>query len=252
MMKTGTIVDLLLAIALTAFTFYFIQRARQGDPIRIQRLPGVDAIEEGIGRAVEMGRPVHYATGMGAISSTRDVSAKVLSLYILGSVAEMCSQQRADLYVSERDPLTVGYIREILRTAYEKTGWPEGYREENIMWFPWTSIAYALPNWFQEVKPGANFMMGSLFFGTIIIAEAGALQGAFQIGYGQTQFLMATCEYVLIADEFYATSAYMSKDPTLVGGIAGIDYVKMALLGLLLVSFILLNIGTDIMTWLKA
>ena len=35
----------------------------------IRKIPGLDAIEEAIGRATEMGRPVHYCPGIGGISA---------------------------------------------------------------------------------------------------------------------------------------------------------------------------------------
>jgi hypothetical protein len=248
----GRIVDLSLLLTLCAFSIFFIWRAKKGKPTQIQRLPAVDAIEEGVGRAVEMGRPVHFVSAMAELQAFSErTSEKILGYYILGYVSELCASQRAKLYVTESDPLAIGFVRETVRSAYERAGWPEGYREDMIAWYPWTTLAFGLPNWFQEAKPGANFMMGNLAFATVVVAEAGALAGAFQVGYGQTEFLMASCEYVLIADEFYATSAYISKRPVVVGGIAGNDYVKMLLLLLFVISVALLNFGVkDILKWL--
>jgi hypothetical protein len=61
---------------------------------------------------------------------------------------------------------------------------------------------------------------------------------------------MASCEYVLIGDEFFATSAYMSQNPNLVGSIAGNDYIKMLLMVIFLASIVLFNVGiTDVIKW---
>lgn len=250
---SGRVVVLIVTLGIFFFQVYYMWRAKKGHVPQLQRLPAVDALEEGVGRAVEMGRPVHFVTTMGELQGGgTDLSEKVLGYYVMEHVAEMCASQNAQLYVSEADPLAIGYIRETLRSAYEKAGWPEGLREDMIAWFPWTSMAFALPNWFQTLKPGANYMMGNLYFCTVIVAEAGALGGAFQVGYGQTEFLIASCEYVLIADEYYATTAYLSKKPSLVAGIAGNDYVKMLLLTAFVASLFLFNIGIkDIVAWLK-
>lgn len=251
MITTGRIFDLVIILIVFGFTVYFIWRARRGRVSQLVKLPAVDAFEEGVGRAVEMGRPVHYTTAMVDIGQRTEWVEKVLGYYIMGYVAQMCASRRAQLYVSERDALTLGYVKETLRSAYERAGWPDGFNENMVLWHPWTTQPFALANWFQQVKPGANFMMGNLLFGTVIVAEAAALEGAFQIAYGDTPFLVATCEYVMIADEYYATSAYITKKPLLVGAITGNDYVKMLLLLVLIASVALLNLGIkDVLKWL--
>ena len=38
---------------------------------------------------------------------------------------------------------------------------------------------------------------------------------------------MTACDYVLIGEEFYAASAYLSGSPEMIGSIKGQDYVKL-------------------------
>jgi hypothetical protein len=40
-------------------------------------------------------------------------------------------------------------------------------------------------------------------------------------------FFVAACDYTIIGDEFYATSAYLSREPVLLGSLVGQDIAKM-------------------------
>ena len=43
----------------------------------------------------------------------------------------------------------------------------------------------------------------------------------------QIPFFVTACDYVLIGEEFYAASAYLSGSPEMIGSIKGQDYVKL-------------------------
>ena len=59
----------------------------------------------------------------------------------------------------------------------------------------------------------------------------------------QIPFFVTACSYTLIGEEFYAASAYLSKQPEMIGSIKGQDYVKLLsmLLILIVVLFSMLN-----------
>lgn len=67
-------------------TYLAIQMGKQGK-IRIRRLPGLDAIEEVVGRAVEMGRPIFDIFGMGSFTEIYATQI-VAGLSILSYVAK--------------------------------------------------------------------------------------------------------------------------------------------------------------------
>src|SRR5690606_25957563 len=55
---------LAVVLAMGASLFWYIRQARRRpEDVYIRRIPGVDAIEEAVGRSTEMGRPVLYVTG---------------------------------------------------------------------------------------------------------------------------------------------------------------------------------------------
>ena len=52
-------------LAFSAGVLFSIRSARTNPNIFLRRIPGIDAVEEAVGRATEMGRPVLYLTGSG-------------------------------------------------------------------------------------------------------------------------------------------------------------------------------------------
>jgi hypothetical protein len=95
-----------------------------------------------------------------------------------------------------------------------------------------------------------NFFMG--FFGgeSLILAETGASTGAIQIaGTDQTTqlpFFVVACDYTLIGEELYAASAYISREPLMLGALKGQDYSKFIIFTLLILgTLISLVAGVD-------
>jgi hypothetical protein len=54
----------------------------------------------------------------------------------------------------------------------------------------------------------------------------------------QTPFFIAACDYVLIGDEFYAASAFLTRQPVLVGSLIGQDWCKLMIATLILVGVV--------------
>jgi hypothetical protein len=81
------------------------------------------------------------------------------------------------------------------------------------------------------------------------MAETGNSTGAIQIAGtdsdSQLPFFIASCDYTLIGEELYAASAYLSKEPLLLGSLKGQDWGKLILMvcifiGVIMESFSLL------------
>ena len=69
---------IILIILFVGPVLYFIRRAQKGEEIFIRRIPGIDAIDDTIGRAVELGRPISFTTGLAGISPVLYSSLGVL------------------------------------------------------------------------------------------------------------------------------------------------------------------------------
>jgi hypothetical protein len=52
-------------------------------------------------------------------------------------------------------------------------------------------------------------------------------------------FFITACDYTLIGEELYAASAYLSREPLLLGAIKGQDYSKIVILSLIVLGTVL-------------
>jgi hypothetical protein len=102
-------------------------------------------------------------------------------------------------------------------------------------------------------RAASNYMFGQFYAESLILAEAGNQVGAIQVAgtpaITQIPFFVATCDYTIIGDEYYAATAYLTRDPVLSGSLLGQDRGKMlilgtALLGILVASVLTLAMGS--------
>ena len=223
----------------------YVNRARRGLPIpSIRRMPGLDAIEEAIGRATEMGKPVLYGVGRGDVTAPDTLA----TLPLLEHVTMRCAAYDTDLIQINARFVVYGIADEVIRQAYLRADKRELYNPDNVRWYTDSQYGFAAATaaCMRRELPAANLMFGHYMAESIIIGETGATLGMMQVGGTtnvlQIPFLVATCDYTLLGEEFHAASAYVSQAPPLVASIAALDRVKVALvilmaLGSLLATF---------------
>ena len=74
---------------------------------------------------------------------------------------------------------------------------------------------------------------------------------AFGKGVGfMVPFFIAACDYTLIGEELYAASAYLSREPLLLGSLKGQDLGKALIMVLIVIQSLLFAINAD-WNWLK-
>jgi len=80
-----------------------------------------------------------------------------------------------------------------------------------------------------------------------MLAETGFLTGAIQVAgtanIHQLPFFVVACDYTNIGEELFATSAYLSKEPKLLGSLKGSDLAKAVIMGILILGAILVSFG---------
>jgi hypothetical protein len=80
------------------------------------------------------------------------------------------------------------------------------------------------------------------------LAETANSVGAIQIAGtampSQLPFFVAACDYTLIGEELFAASAYLSKDPKLLGSLKGQDVGKFIFLLVILVGVVFLTLNS--------
>ncbi len=240
--NTNRLNILIAMIVFFALVIYFIETARSGKNLFVRRIAGLDAVEEAVGRATEMGKPIVYVPGLGGVSDI----ATIASINILGEVAKKTAQYDSALLVPNRDPIVYTVVREVVKEAYTKAGRPDAFRSDNVFFVTDQQFAYAaaVDGLMVREKPATNFFLGTFWAESLILAETGATTGAIQIAgtdsVFQLPFFITACDYTLIGEELYAASAYLSREPLLLGSLKGQDWGKMIILGVVTLGSVLL------------
>ena len=240
----------LSVILFSVAVIYSIYHARGGKEVFIRRIPGLEAVDEAIGRSTEMGRPILYVLGLGGVSDV----ATIASMNILSQVARKTADYEMPLRVPCNDPIVLNVVREMVRTAYVNEGRPDAYQEDDIFFLTDSQFAYAagVDGMMIREKPAAIFMQGTFYAESLILAETGNSVGAIQIAGtdsdSQLPFFIAACDYTLIGEELYAASAYLSREPMLLGSLRGQDYGKLMIFGAIIIGVILELFGITWMT----
>lgn len=237
---TNRINALVLFIVFCGFVLWYIAAARRRRELFIRRIAGLNAIDEAVGRATELGRKVLYVPGIMSI----DENQTIASLAVLQHVARMTARYNAELDVPNKDPLTFAAARETVKEAYLQEGRPDLYNEAMVHYVTYDQFAYtaSVSGTMVRERPAANFLIGSFYAESLLLAETGQACGAIQIAgtaeIAQLPFFVCACDYTLIGEELYAAGAYLSRDPAMLGSIKGQDFTK-ALVGLAIIIGVL-------------
>ena len=62
-------------------------------------------------------------------------------------------------------------------------------------------------------------------------------------------FFVAACDYTLIGEELYAASAYLSREPKLLGSLKASDLAKLVFGAIIVIGVILVNLGPGPRAW---
>jgi len=245
--------NFVLVMLFGSLVFASIRTAKRRE-IFLRRIPGLDAVDEAIGRATELGKPILYLTGAGDMSEPSTIAAAV----ILGRVAKRVASYETDLLVPHRDPIVMAVCQEITKQSYLEAGKPDVFKEDSNFFITTDQFSYtaAVDGIMLRRKPAANFFMGSYFAESLLLTETGASTGAIQIAGTdsdhQLPFFVTTCDYTLIGEELYAASAYLSREPIQVGTLRGQDLGKAFILGVLVLGTLLATAGVLFSTDLPA
>jgi hypothetical protein len=238
--KTETTNILVFSLFYIAVVLLTIVVARRRD-MYIRPIAGLRAVDDAIGRATEMGRPILYVAGLSGIGDIATIAA----MLILGHLSKRTAAYETPVLVPCQDPLVMSVEREIVREAYLEVGKPDAFNPDNIFFVTDSQFGYvaAVDGIMLRQRPAANFYMGAFFAESLILAETGNATGAIQIAGTdsdtQLPFFITACDYTLMGEELYAASAYLSRDPLLLAQLKGQDIGKVLLVLILLVGFIL-------------
>ncbi len=231
----------LLSIFYIGVLLTFMKRARKGEELYLRPIAGLAEVDNAIGRATEMGRPILFSTGLLGVTDVSTIAALNILAYITKKVAAYETRIIVPVY----DPIVYTVAREVVKDAYTAAGRPDLFKNEDVFFLTQRQFAYAagVSGIMVREKTATNFFMGYFFAESLILAETGAATGAIQIAgtdaISQLPFFVTACDYTLMGEELYAAGAYLAKDPRLTATIKGQDVMKGVLVGLLIVMTVL-------------
>lgn len=250
-----------LAIIILIFcgsVYYWIRHARKGGELKIRKIAGLEAIEEAVGRATEMGRSCLFIVGIQDMNEIQTIAG----ITILSKVAKIAAELDAKIEVPTSRSLVMTAAREAVQASYLSMGRPDAYNQDLIYYVTdeqFGFVAYVQGMMVRE-KPAACFYMGAFFAESLILAETGNSIGAIQVAGtampAQLPFFVAACDYTLIGEEFFAASAYLSGEPAQLGSLKGQDVGKIIvgigiIVGVLMSSVAsMVGIDTPFGSWL--
>lgn len=248
---TGRIALLLAAILLGGAVIWFVSQARAGRELFIRKIAGLEAVDEAVGRATEMGRKIYYIPGTQDMDNVQTIAG----VTILGRVARLTAEYEAGLQVPVSRSMVMVTAREVVKEAHLNAGRPDSFNEDSIFYLTDDQFGYAagIDGMVVREKPATIFYMGAFYAESLILAETGNSIGAIQIAGtampAQLPFFVAACDYTLIGEELFAASAYLSREPRLLGSLKGQDLGKAIIIFFLLIGVVwqtfYLGVGMD-------
>jgi hypothetical protein len=226
-----------IGVIVCAAILYFIAHARSGKKLFVRKIAGLEAVDEAIGRATEMGKPILFVPGIMDMNDVQTVAAVI----ILGRIAKTIAEYDTRLYVPTSKSLVMTTARETVKESYIAAGRPDAYRDDMITYLTDEQFGYVagVGGIMVREKPATCFYLGSFYAESLILAETGNAIGAIQVAGtaqpSQLPFFIAACDYTLIGEELFAASAYLSHEPMQLGSLKGQDVGKalaMAAIGI--------------------
>jgi hypothetical protein len=197
-----------------------------------------------------MGKPVLFAHGLHPMGSVSTIA----SINILSRVARRTAEFNTELRVANNDPIVMAVSQEVVKESYLNAGRPDAYTEDMVFMVATEQFSYAaaLDGMMVRDRPATNIMMGYFYAESLLLAETGASIGAIQIAgtdsYTQLPFFITTCDYTLMGEELYAASAYLAREPKLLGSLKGQDVGKAFILLVLIFGTLLATLGNQTLT----
>jgi hypothetical protein len=248
-------VMLAMLVLFFIFVVVYIRLAASGKEYFVRKITGLSAIEEAIGRATEMGRSVLYVPGIDDLNNIQTIA----SMVILNDVARLAAAYETPIIVPVCRPFVVPVAEEAVKQGFLNAGRPELYNPDNIRYLSDEQFAFTagVNGIMLREKTAANLYLGSFFAESLILAETGFSTGAIQVAgtanIHQLPFFVAACDYTLIGEELFAASAYLSKEPKLLGTLKASDLAKVLIIGLLVAGCITESLGiTSFAEWFRA
>jgi hypothetical protein len=236
---------LIFMLLFSAAILLYTRWAKSGKELFIRKINGLDEVEEAVGRATEMGKPVLFIPGINEIDEIETIAG----LSILGRIAKITARYDTPLLVPVRYPMVLAAGQEVVEQAYIEEGKPDAYNRDIVRYVAGEQFAFTatVNGTMMRERPATNVYMGAFYAESLLLAETGNAAGSIQIAGtaqpAQLPFFIVACDYTLMGEELYAASAYLSREPLLLGGLKGQDFIKMLIIAAIIIGIVLMSFG---------
>jgi len=250
-----TLPTLIASVISVIIVLYTTLRRRRGG-YKVREIAGLKAVEDAIGRATEMARPVLYTPGWGG-----DIQrpTTIASMNILSHVAEKTATYDCRLVYPTHDPVMMAVAQEVVGQSYARVGFPDRYRNEDITYVASSQFGYAaaVDGLISRLQPASIFLLGTFEAESLILAETGNSIKAIQIAGTdstiQLSFFIVACDYTLIGEEVFAASGYLSGDESILASVRAQDVMKVVIALFLIVAVLWATVqaisGNNLSEW---
>lgn len=235
--KLATLIGTLLFGVLIVLALYQARRKE----LYIRPIAGLEELDNAVGRATEMGRPVMMVPGWGTLGDPCTVSF----LMILNQIAYKTAEFDVRLISPHTDYMVLPVAQEIVQSSYNEAGRPDSFNRDDIFYISDSQFAFAAGVNGITIRERVATVIYMGFFNAeaLLMTETGNQTGAIQIAgtdaTTQVPFFITTCDYTLIGEEFYAAAGYLSKNLELVSMLKGQDYFKLVIVIMVFIGTLL-------------
>ena len=234
--------NILLMVGLFyVLVLFMVRRAKSGANLWFRKIAGIDAIDEAIGRATELGKPVLYVPGTQNIENIQTIA----SIQLLTSVATKAANYDIPIIVPLNRAFMVTVAEEAVKQGFLNAGRPDAYMRDNVRYLSDEQFAFTsgTTGIMMREKTAAHFYLGAFYAESLILSEVGFTSGAIQIAgtanTHQLPFFVVACDYTLIGEEYFATSALVTRDLEMMRTLKATDFMKGFIILCLLASMVL-------------
>lgn len=255
MFASGKIAQFILLVSTMLVSYIYLWRADKGIVPYIRKIAALESIPEIIGRCVEMDKPVFMTTGSYGGLIEKEAATNLAGLAVLGHVARLCAKFGCHLTFVCNKPEIFTVAQDVMTTSYLAEGQPD--LEVDNRFLP-TGGAFntACMKVFYEDGAQGSIIIGLIssdaYFYTTAALDVGALQIGGTTSMSQTPLLVTQCNYVMLGDECIAAGAITSEDNAQISTLVGLDWLKIAMIVLVLLGSILATLNIDVlMNWVS-
>ena len=156
----------LITLIFCGSVVYWIYHARSGRPLKIRKIAGLEAVDEAVGRATEMGRSILFIPGIQDMNEIQTIAG----MTVLSRVAKVAAEYDARVEVPTSRSLVMTAARETVQASFLTAGRPESYNQDLVYYVTDEQFGYVayVQGMMVREKPAACFYMGAFFAESLI------------------------------------------------------------------------------------